>query len=365
MARRRRLAVLAALTALAAAAAIGAFARPAPPNAYVVRALASDRAGAARIRDTSLVNPFGLAASPTGPWWTANEAQDSSTLYADNGAKQLLTVTVEGGPTGVAYNGGRGFVVRARGVAYPARFVYASEDGMIRGWSPSVPTGWSTASEVAIDRSGEGAVFRSLAIATLRDGSSRLYATDFHNGRVNVFDEQWRPVVRAGAFEDAAIPAWYAPYGIYAHGDRVFVTFASPAPVNGNDAPTGGYVDEFDVDGRLVARVARMGRLRAPWGLALAPSGFGRFGGDLLVANFGDGHVNAFRRDGGSWSYDGTLRRPDGRPIAINGLWGIAFGNGRFAGRTDTLYFTAGPHRWRGATETAVHGLFGSIVAVH
>jgi uncharacterized protein (TIGR03118 family) len=234
---------------------------------------------------------------------------------------------------------------------------------MIRGWSPAVPGSWSTSSEIAVDRSGEGAVFRGLALATPADGSTRLYATDFHNGRVDVFDERWRPVVRAGAFEDPSIPAWYAPYGIYAHGDRVFVTFASPAPVNGNDAPTGGYVDEFDLDGRLVARVARMGRLRAPWGLALAPPRFGRFGGDLLVANFGDGRVNAFRRHGAGWSYDGTLQRRDGGPIAINGLWAIAFGNGSFAGRLDTLYFTAGPHGWRGATETAVHGLLGSIDA--
>src|SRR5919204_317412 len=250
MRARRWVAVLAAPAALTAAAVLGAFADSSPPNAYVVRALVSDRAGAARVRDASLVNPFGLAAGPTGPWWTANEARDSSTLYSGNGAKQLLTVRVEGGPTGVAYYGGRGFVVRDRGVASPARFLYASEDGMIRGWSPSVPAGWSTASEIAVDRSGEGAVFRGLALATLPDGSARLYATDFHNGRVDVFDERWRPIVRPGAFADAAIPAWYAPYGISVRHRRVFVTFASPAPVNGNDAPTGGYVDEFDLDRR-------------------------------------------------------------------------------------------------------------------
>jgi uncharacterized protein (TIGR03118 family) len=178
-----------------------------------------------------------------------------------------------------------------------------------------------------------------------------------------VFDERWRPVHRTGTFVDPSLPEWYAPYGIRAVGDRVFVTFASPAPVNGNDAPTGGYVDEFDLAGRLVARVASMGPLRAPWGLAVAPAGFGRFGGDLLVGNFGDGHVNAFRRSGGRWSYDGMLRRPDGRPVAIDGLWGLSFGNDGLAGKAATLYFVAGPHAWRGATETAVHGVLGSIDA--
>jgi uncharacterized protein (TIGR03118 family) len=126
-------------------------------------------------------------------------------------------------------------------------------------------------------------------------------------------------------------------------------------PVNGNDAPTGGYVDEFDLDGRLVSRVARMGELNEPWGLALAPSG------KLLVANFGSGRINSYVRRARGWSFAGQLRRRDGKPIAISGLWGIAFGNGAMAGPKDTLFFAAGPHRWRGSTEVGVHGLLGSI----
>src|SRR5439155_25543155 len=117
-------------------------------DAFVVRPLVTDRA------DAQLVNSWGLAASPTGPWWTANEARNSSTLYAGDGRKQALTVNVEGGPTGVVYNGGRGFVVSAGGVSGPARFIYASEDGTIRGWSPSVPRSWSDEAEVAVDEGG-------------------------------------------------------------------------------------------------------------------------------------------------------------------------------------------------------------------
>jgi uncharacterized protein (TIGR03118 family) len=313
-------------------------------DGYVVTRLATDA------RDAKLVNAWGLAASPTGPWWISSEARGASTLYAGNGHKQALTVTVEGGPTGIVYSGGRGFVVRSGGVAGPARFIYACEDGTIRGWSPTVPNGWSTEAVVAVDEGAKGTIFRGIAL-----GPDRLYATDFHNDRVLVFDARWRPVVRRGAFLDPQIPTWYAPFGITVANAHVFVTYASPAPVNGNDAPTGGYVDEFDLDGRLVARVAQMGQLNEPWGLAVAPSG------KLLVANFGSGRINSYVRRAPGWFFTGQLRQRDGKPIAISGLWGIAFGNGAMAGPKDTLFFAAGPHRWRGSTEVGVHGLLGSI----
>jgi uncharacterized protein (TIGR03118 family) len=315
-----------------------------------VHRLVSDRA------DVALVNAWGLAASPTGPWWTANEATASSTLYGGDGHKQALKVTVDGGPTGVVFHGGSGFPVRAQGRSAPARFVYACEDGMIRAWTPTVPDAWSTRAEVTVDAAGEAAVFRGLALAV-----GRLYATDFHNGRVAVYDGRWRRVLRPGAFRDRAISEWYAPFGIAAIGDRVFVTFVARAPVNGNDGPTGGYVDEFDRAGRLLARVASPRDVNAPWGLALAPRGFGRFGGDLLVGNFGDGHVDAFRRVGAEWRHDGELRGRGGKPLALNGLWGLAFGNGGMAGARHELFFASGPHEWRGDTESAVHGLVGRI----
>jgi uncharacterized protein (TIGR03118 family) len=361
---RIRLALFVAVSvaAIGAAVALAAGRSPSARETFTVRMLVSDQSRRAAVRDPGLVNAFGLAASPTGPWWTANEARDTSTIYAGSGAKQHLIVAVAGGPTGIAYNGTSGFRVAGGGSSAPARFIYASEDGAIRGWAPSVPRGWSAVSEVAVDRGAEAAVFRSLTLSAPASSPARLYATDFHNGKVDVFDSRWRPVERRGAFTDPAIPAWYSPYGILAFRGRVFVTFAWRAPVNGNDAPTGGYVDEFDLSGKLLAHVAKMGRLQAPWGLAVAPDGFGRYGGDLLVANFGDGHVNAYRRtDAGRWAFDGTLARKNGKPIAISGLWGIAFGNGAAAGPRDTLFFAAGPHGWRGETETTVHGLLGSI----
>jgi uncharacterized protein (TIGR03118 family) len=358
--RRRRIVALAvaAVAAAAAASAVLAF-RDAP--AYSVLPLVSDGGVLAPVHDRSLVNAWGLAASPTGPWWTANEARATSTLYGGDGRKQALTVKVDGGPTGIVYNPGGGFVVRSGAAAGPARFIYACEDGMIRGWSPVVPHGWSREAQVAVDDALRGAIYRGVALATLADGTQRLYATDFHNDRVVVFDEHWRRVVRRGAFVDRSIPQWYAPFGIQVLGGHVFVSYAFRAPVNGNDAPSGGYVDEFTLDGTLAARVARMGPLDEPWGMALAPKGFGRHGGALLVANFGSGRIAAFERHGTRWSYRGALPGPGGKPVTVPGVWGIAFGNGGMAGPKTTLFFASGPHRWLGATELRVHGLLGAI----
>ena len=327
-------------------------------SGYVVHRLVSDERPRATNRDRSLVNSWGLAASSTGPWWTANEASDTSTLYSGTGRKQLLTVHVDGGPTGLVFHGGKGFPVRAGRATDPARFIYACEDGMIRAWTPTVPGPWSAEAEVVVDEAAEAAVFRGIAIA-----GGRVYATDFHNGRVAVYDSHWRRVRRAGAFTDPAIPDWYAPFGIQAAGGHVFVSYVWRAPVNGNDAPTGGYVDEFDLDGRLVARVAHRGALNAPWGMTVAPSTFGRFGGALLVGNFGDGRINAYGKSSGSWRHLGVLEDAHGKPLVINGLWGIAFGNGGMSGKPDELFFTSGPHEWRGVTELGVHGLLGSISA--
>jgi uncharacterized protein (TIGR03118 family) len=361
--RARRLGVAAtALAAAAAAASVSAAVLTgAHPDAFVLRRLVADPGFPAAAHDAQLVNAWGLAASPTGPWWTSNEARGTSTLYAGDGHKQALTVSVPCGPTGVVFNGGAGFVVRAGGRAAPARFLYACEDGTIRGWSPTVPRGWSTEAVVAVDATGSAAVFRGLALATLPGGSRRLYAADFHNGRVLAFDSRWRRVELGNRFADASIPSGYGPFNVYATGDRLFVSYAWRAPVNGNDAPSGGYVDEFDLQGHFVARVGRGSRLDEPWGLAIAPRGFGSLAGSLLVANFGTGRINAYARKGHGWTYRGQLERRDGKPLVVPGLWGIAFGTGGMSGPRTTLFVAAGPHRWHGASELAVHGLLGAI----
>jgi uncharacterized protein (TIGR03118 family) len=353
--RPRNVALAALVAACAGVALVVAARSTAREDTFVVRRLVADVQGRAAHVDPQLVNPWGLAATPTGEWWTGNEARESSTLYSGAGRKTVLDVHVDGGPTAVVFNSGRGFVEHGGGRSDPARFIYACEDGTLRAWTPTVPAGWSDRA-VPVFEGAAGAIFRGLAIA-----GSRLYAADFHNGAVVVLDSRWKAVrLPRGAFTDPAVPAWYAPFGIAALRGRVFVTYAWRAPVDGNDAPTGGYVDEFTPTGKLVARLPRE-RLNEPWGLALAPQGFGRVGGDLLVGNFGDGTIAAYRRTRGRWLSHGVLEGRNGRPIAISGLWSLAFGNDGLAGSSHTLFFTAGPHTWRGPTEQSVHGLLGAL----
>jgi uncharacterized protein (TIGR03118 family) len=320
-------------------------------NAYTVTPLVSDQLGAAPVRDTNLVNAWGLAASSTSPWWVANNGTSTSTLYNGNtGLPQSLVVSVglDSGPTGVVFNGGSGFVVTSGSSSAPARFIFDSEDGLIRGWNPGVDP---TNAVVAPATADPDAIYKGLAIA-----GGMLYASDFHNGIVDVFDGSWNLV---NQFTDPRLPSGYAPFGIQAIGSRIFVSFAKQdADAEDEIAGQGlGFVDAFDTAGNLVARVAQHGQLNAPWGLALAPANFGRFSGDLLVGNFGDGEINAFEPESnGHFGFRGQLRNGSGHAIAIDGLWALGFGNGANAGPTNTLFFTAGP-------DDETHGLFGRITA--
>ena len=321
--------------------------------AYNVYPLVSDSpAVAAPLTDASLVNGWGLAASATSPWWTSNNKTNTSTLYSGAGSKSALTVAVAGGPTGIIANASStDFAVSQNGASAPARFVFATQGGQITGWAPSVSSGTAL---TAVDDSASAAEFDGLT--TLND---QLYATDFHNAKVDVFNASYAPV--AGGFTDPKIPKGWAPFGIQALNGNIFVTYAKQDPTRQTDVAGGGlgYVDEYGPTGTLIARVASKGNtqapLDAPWGLAIAPANFGAYSGDLLVGNFGNGRISAYQqRSSGSWVYKGQIRTANGAPIVIDGLWGLAFGNGASAGPTNDLYFTAGP---TGQT----HGLFGFI----
>ena len=321
--------------------------------AYNMYPLVSDGpAVAAPLTDASLVNGWGLAASATSPWWTSNNKTNTSTLYSGLGSKNALTVTVAGGPTGIIANASTtDFAVSQNGTSAAARFVFATQAGQIVGWAPSVS---ATAGVTALDDSATGAEFDGLT--SLND---QLYATDFHNAKVDAFSASYAPV--SLAFSDPGIPKGWAPFGIQALNGNIFVTYAEQDKTKQNDVAGGGlgYVDEFSPTGSLIARVASKGNARAPlnapWGLALAPANFGAYSGDLLVGNFGNGRISAYQQlSSGKWVYKGQIRTANGAPIAIDGLWGIAFGNGASAGPTNDLYFAAGP---TGQT----HGLFGFI----
>jgi uncharacterized protein (TIGR03118 family) len=300
------------------------------------------------------VNGWGIVAGPTTPWWVSNNGTNTSTLYGGTGNKVPLTVNVPGGPTGTVFNGNSAdFVVSQGGKSGAARFLFATEGGMVLGWSPTVN---GTLAVAGADDSSQGAIFKGLA--TLND---RLYATDFHNGRVDAFDVSFAPV--AAPFKDAKIPKGYAPFGIQALSGNIFVTYAKQDAQRKDDVPGdgAGYVDEFDPNGQLLARVAQGGRKNAPpnapWGLALAPASFGPFGGDLLIGNFGNGRISAYHENGGGhWVYKGQLRLGDGTLLTIDGLWGIGFGNDAAAGPSTSLYYAAGPGG-------EAHGAFGVITS--
>jgi len=347
--------------AVAAALVAGSADAGIQDDVYSVHDLVADAAGAAAGTDAALVNGWGLSAGPTTPWWVSNNATSTSTLYNGAGAKQALVVSVPGGPTGTVFNGNAtDFVVSQGGKSGGARFLFATEGGQILGWSPTVNAATAIP---GVDNAGAGAVYKGLAIA-----KGRLYATDFHNGRVDVYDAAWQKV--PAPFADPKLPKGFAPFGIQALGDSIFVTYAKQDAAKHDDVAGAGagYVDQFTTDGRLVARVASGGRKNAPpnapWGLAMAPADFGPFGGDLLVGNFGDGRIHAFNPHNGRWRLVGPLRGRGALGLRLSGLWGLAFGNGGLAGPRTTLFFTSGPHRWRGATELDVHGLMGAVEPV-
>ena len=332
---------------------------------YTVTNLVSDGTIPALHTDAHLVNAWGLTALPTSPWWVANNGTDTSTLYNGDGVAQFgatpLVVSVPGAPTGAVANPMSDFVVSAGGASGPARFMFATESGTIRGWNPGVPPGPppppppppSTQTELVVDNSAAGSVYKGLTIGSA-NGNNFLYVNDFVNGKIDVFDKNFQPVEMP--FIDPGLPTGYGPFGIQNIGGHLFVTYAKQS--GGNDEVGGqglGFVDEFATDGTFITRVATRGQLNAPWGLAMAPANFGRFSGDLLVGNFGDGTINAYAEEqDGTFAPRGQLRTADRKPVTIDGLWGLGFGNGTGSGATNALYFTAGP-------DDESHGLFGRI----
>jgi uncharacterized protein (TIGR03118 family) len=363
----RRLVFLTVLAIGVVAAAPVSAANINSQNSYTVHALQSDNGVDGSTVDTSLVNGWGIAALPTSPWWVADNGTDKSTLYTGAGAKVAITVNVPGGPTGIVANAaGTGFVVSGGGRSGSARFIFATEAGEIRGWNPTVPTGPtppSSESELG-SASDDGAIYKGLAIGT-SGGNQYLYAADFHNGVVEVYDSTFAEQDGDGAFVDPGIPAGFAPFGIQNLNGMIFVTYAKQdADAEDEIAGEGlGYVSAFGTDGSFLGRVASGGALNAPWGLAWAPltdghghPGFGKFSGDLLVGNFGDGRINAFAWTGSGWEARGHLKTANHHPLSIDGLWGIGFGNGSGSGPITTLYFAAGP-------DDESHGLYGSVTS--
>jgi uncharacterized protein (TIGR03118 family) len=331
-------------------------------SGFLLTNLVSDLPGLALHLDRSLVNPWGISFAPEGPFWLSDAGTGASGVFAGNGAT-LSMVGVPGpqgsmgSPTGTVFNDTSGFAVTENGRTGSSLFLFAGQDGSISGWSPDVDLLHAV---IAIDPSttwsgGGPADFKGLALGQ-NDQGTFLFATDFHGGQIDVFDSGFRPAWLTGSFTDPNMPEGFAPFNIQNIAGNLFVTYAKQG-TDGYSQATGagnGFVDEFDTNGNFIRRFASQGVLDTPWGMALAPDDFGRFSNALLIANFGDGRINAF--DPKSGAFLGALTDHAGQPIQVPGLWALSFGNGHGAGREDILYFTAG-------IANQHHGLFGMIQA--
>jgi uncharacterized protein (TIGR03118 family) len=340
--------------------------------------------------DPNLVNPWGVGESSTSPFWISDNGMGLSTLYLTDGTKLGLKVSIpapgadpfgsDGAPTGVVFNTASAsgafmvFGCSAGGspAHAPATFLFATEDGTIVGWNGAVgpkatdgscPGFVGTNTHAIIAFTQADAVYKGLAIGTamVGPGSSPttvpvLYATNFHNGTVDVFDGSFGTPsnLPAGAFADPGLPKGYAPFNIVPVGGRLFVTYAvQDADAHDDVAGQGhGIVDTFTPEGKMLARFAQHGQLDSPWGVAPAPASFGEAAGKLLIGNFGNGHINIF--DPTTGEFLDKLRNTHGQALVIDGLWTIMFGNGVNGGKSTLLYFTAGPN-------DESDGLFGSI----
>ena len=334
-----------------------------PPTAYLVHHLVSDLPGWADRVDPNLTDPWGIALSPTSPFWISNGGSGTSTLYNTTGElfpvgnQTIVRIPTGAGrsgrskPTGQIWNGTPGFELA---VGRPATFIFATEGGAISAWNRNVDP---TNAIVVID--DPSAIFIGIAMGVAEDGPM-LYLANFRAGTIDVFDYAFQSVMTAGGFRDPTMPAGYAPFNIQRFGKSLYVAYARQGESKTIDVPGdgNGFVSVFDLEGNFRRRLISNGVLNSPWGMAVAPAFFGDYSNTLLVGNFGDGRINAF--DLATGTHVGTLQYKDGTPIGLEGLWGLTFGNGGSGGNANTLYFTAGVSGG-GAKED--HGVFGSVSA--
>ena len=308
---------------------------------YQLTNLVSNLSGQAKHTDPLLVNAWGLAYAPGGPFWVSDEGTGWSTLYNGAGIKQGLEIVIPpasgqgaGSPTGVVFNGSGEFAVQG----WTAFFLFATLDGTISGWAPqSNPT----QAIIAVNNSSSGAIYTGLAITNNPSGNV-LFAADNWNNKVDMYDGNFNLL---GSFTDSTVPAGFAPFGIQDIDGLLYVAFASTA------GGSGGYIDIFSEGGVFLKRLASGSPLNQPWGLAAAPKNFGPLSNTLLVSNnlTQSGTVNAFNAFSGQ--FVSTLKDTSGANITIDQLWGIEFGGGSANdGETNQLFFTAGPKNNKNGT---------------
>jgi uncharacterized protein (TIGR03118 family) len=313
------------------------------PVRFVQTNLASDVPGLAKFTDPDLVNAWGMGASGGSPVWIGANGTGKSVLYDGAGVKQGLVVTIpgDGSVTGLSFS-------NIAGSFNGDVFLFANEDGTVSGWRGALGT---TAETLVVGSVAN--VYKGLAQAVI-GGNAYTYLANFRNASIDVLKGNGGAANLTGTFTDPTLPAGYAPFDVQNIGGILYVTYAVQDAAKHDDVAGAGngIVDAFDLQGNFLRRLTTRGLLNSPWGLALAPAGFGDVGGALLVGNFGDGTINAYNPINGVFIQ--TLQDSSGTPLSIDGLWGLRFGNGGTFGSPNTLYFTAGPN---GET----HGLFGEL----
>jgi uncharacterized protein (TIGR03118 family) len=294
-----------------------------------------------------LVNAWGMTFNGTGEvFWVNDNGAGVASLFDRLGVPQSLVITIpppdgEAGPsapTGIVFNSTDDFVLTEGEVSRPARLLFDTEDGTISGWHPAIDL---TNAVLLVDRSATGAVYKGLAMAETDLGERFLYATNFHSGYIEKFDADFNLV---DEFTAADIPAGFAPFGIRSIDGHLFVTYAKQQlPDRKEDQPGlgNGYIVIFDLDGSVISLFAANGKLNSPWGMVVAPDGFGSFSRALLVGNTGDGHISAF--DLATGRFLGQLLNRVGRALEIDGIWGLERSPVPTNG-IRLLYFSAGPN---------------------
>jgi len=303
--------------------------------------------------DPHLVNPQGLAVVNNG-LFVANNLGGTVTSYNASGTPASLGVipavasTATGSPTGLVFHAGGGFDITVNGNSVPSSFIAATADGAIVGYSPAA----SSDAVIAVDHASTGDVFTGLAIVG-SGRAARIYAADFHNDRIEVFNSKFQQLaLPSAAFSDIQIPAGYAPFGVQAISGRLYVTYArqNATATADNPGPAQGIVNEFSVYGKKIKRIGTGGDLNSPYGVVQAPTTWGVYAGDLLVSNVGDGTISIFdRRD----NFVGQVIDPSsqtGQPLSITGIWAMEKGTGKYR---NTIFFTSAPNsRTDGITGT-------------
>jgi uncharacterized protein (TIGR03118 family) len=360
-----QLGIVCALTVAACGGGGGSASQGVPPAAtgFTDTALVSNSnaiLATAKTIDANLQNPWGIAVAPGAPFWIADNNSNLSTLYSGVGANETQAITgspnigiaipasaagVQANPTGQVYNGNGGFLIATSTGQESSLFIFDGEGGTIAAWAKDSGATAVTAYDDGVVNGASHAVYKGLAIGTV-GGATFLYATDLHNNKVDVFDTNFsKPAAMQGKFVDPNIPAGFAPFGIQALNGNLYVTFAKQDSAK-HDETTGaglGYVDVFDFSGNLVGQFASAGPLNAPWGIAIAPAGFGSLQGDVLIGNFGDGTISIFSPNGTALAnFEGPLMSTAGQPLTFPGLWSLAFGNGDADKPVTTLFYTAG-----------------------